>query len=45
MLGPTLIDIREHIETLADEDGAYSLVCGRTGERPIPAAGKRFPNR
>ncbi|WP_435184671.1 DUF7551 domain-containing protein [Halobellus sp. EA9] len=45
MVGPTLIDIREHIEALATEDGQYYLRCGRTGDRPIPAAGNRFPDR
>jgi hypothetical protein len=45
MVGPTLIDIREHIEGLATEDGQYYLRCGRTGDRPVPAAGTRFPDR
>jgi len=45
MVGPTLIDIRDHIEALAAEDGQYSVICGRTGERPVPAAGKWFPDR
>jgi hypothetical protein len=45
MVGPTLIDIREHIEALATEDGQYYLCCGRTGDRPVPAAGTRFPDR
>ena len=45
MVGPTLIDIREHIEGLATEDGQYYLRCGRTGDRPVPAAGSRFPDR
>jgi hypothetical protein len=45
MVGPTLIDIREHIEGLATEDGQYYLRCGRTGDRPVPAAGTRFPER
>ena len=31
MVGPTLIDIREHIEGLATEDGQHYVVCGRTG--------------
>ena len=45
MVGPTLIDIREHIEALATEDGQYYVVCERTGDRPVPAAGNRFPDR
>ncbi|MFC7203302.1 hypothetical protein ACFQJC_07225 [Haloferax namakaokahaiae] len=45
MVGTTLIQIRTHIETLADEDGPYCLVCGRTGERPVPVAGLRFADR
>lgn len=45
MVGPTLIDIRDHIETLAAEDGQYCVRCGRTGDRPVPAAGTRFPDR
>lgn len=45
MIGPTLIDIREHIEGLATEDGQYYVVCGRTGDRPVPAAGSRFADR
>jgi hypothetical protein len=45
MVGPALIDIREHIEALATEDGQYYLRCGRTGDRPVPAAGTRFPDR
>jgi hypothetical protein len=45
MVGPTLIDIREHIDGLASEDGQYYLRCGRTGERPVPAADTRFADR
>jgi len=45
MVGPTLIDIRERIEALATEDGQYYVRCGRTGDRPVPAAGNRFPDR
>jgi len=45
MVGPTLIDIRKHIDGLATEDGRYYLVCGRTGDRPVPAACTRFPDR
>lgn len=45
MIGTTLEDIRDHIEALASEKGEYSLVCGRYGDRPVPAAGLRFENR
>lgn len=45
MVGTTLVDLREHVEALANSDGEYALVCARTGERPIPAAGLRFANR
>jgi hypothetical protein len=45
MVGPTLIDIRKHIEGLATDDGRYYVACGRTGDRPVPAAGNRFPDR
>jgi hypothetical protein len=45
MVGPTLTDIREHVERLATEDGRYYVVCGRTGARPVPAVGSRFPDR
>lgn len=45
MVGPTLIDIRDRVERLAAEDGRYYLRCGRTGDRPVPAAGNRFPDR
>ena len=45
MVGPTLIEIRNHIGTLAGSDGEYYVVCGRTGDRPVPADGKRFDDR
>lgn len=45
MVGPTLIDIRKHIEALATEDGQYYVRCGRTGDRPVPASDNRFPDR
>lgn len=41
----TLGEIREHVEALASEDGEYYVVCGRTGDRPVPVAGKRFDGR
>ncbi len=45
MVGVTLVEIREHIAALARDDGDYGLICARTGERPFPVAGKRFPDR
>lgn len=45
MVGTTLTEIREHIEDLAREDGDYYLVCGRTGDRPVPAESLRFGSR
>jgi len=45
MVGPTLIDIREHIDDLATEDGQYYIRCGRTGDQPVPAVSTRFPDR
>lgn len=45
MVGTTLVELRAHVEALASSGGAYYVACGRTGERPIPVAGKRFPDR
>jgi len=45
MIGTTLEDFREHIENLASETGEYYLVCGRYGDRPVPAAGLCFERR
>lgn len=45
MVGGTLRDIREHVETLSVEGGPYAVVCGRTGREPVPAAGVRFGDR
>jgi len=45
MVGTTLVDIRDHIETLAGETGEYYLLCARYGDRPVPAAGLRFESR
>ncbi|MCU4800785.1 hypothetical protein OB920_10420 [Halobacteria archaeon HArc-gm2] len=45
MVGTTLTEIRQHIEALASADGDYYLVCGRTGDRPVPAETARFENR
>jgi hypothetical protein len=45
MVGTTLVDLREHIEALASDDGEYYVVCGRTGERPVPISSLRFDRR
>ena len=45
MIGTTLLEIGDHIESLASETGEYSLVCARYGDRPVPAAGLRFESR
>ncbi|WP_434522703.1 DUF7551 domain-containing protein [Halorubrum sp. AS12] len=45
MIGTTLLDIADHIESLAVADGEFSLVCARYGDRPVPAAGLRFDSR
>ncbi|ELY65123.1 DUF7551 domain-containing protein [Natrinema versiforme] len=45
MVGTTLREIRHHIERLASDDGSYYVVCARSGERPVPVAGKRFSTR
>jgi len=45
MIGTTLSDIRTHIESLASPQGPYYLVCGRTGDRPVPADGLAFDCR
>ena len=41
----TLTGIRDRIEALASADGRHYVACARTGDRPIPAAGHRFPDR
>ena len=45
MVGETLGNIRARIESLATAKGAFCVVCGRTGVRPVPVVGKRFPDR
>ncbi|QLK24638.1 hypothetical protein HYG81_10945 [Natrinema zhouii] len=45
MVGTTLREIRHHIERLASDDGEYSVICARSGERPVPVAGQRFATR
>ena len=45
MIGTTLTDIRQHIETLATTGGEYYLVSACDGEIPVPVSGLRFPDR
>lgn len=45
MIGTPLSDIRDHSRSLASRDGTYHLVCGRTGNRPVPAAELCFETR
>jgi len=45
MIGTTLVDIRDHIEVLASAGGEYYVICGQTGDRPIPISGLRFEGR
>jgi len=45
MIGSTLVELRARIDALASDEGAYYLVCGRTGDRPVPAVGMRFADR
>ena len=45
MIGTTLAEIRDHIESLASDDGGYYLVCARYGDRPVPASDLRFDRR
>ncbi|WP_128478406.1 DUF7551 domain-containing protein [Halorussus pelagicus] len=45
MVGGTLRDLRERIADRHDESGRYYVSCARTGERPVPVAGKRFETR
>lgn len=45
MVGSTLRELRERIAAAHEAGGRYYVSCGRTGERPIPVAGKRFPDR
>lgn len=45
MVDTPLTDIRSDIESLSSESGEYYLVCARTGEQPVPAAGRRFASR
>ncbi|MEM4780872.1 MAG: hypothetical protein QXG03_04820 [Halalkalicoccus sp.] len=45
MTEASLVDLRAQVKSLASPDGEYSLVCARTGGRPIPATGLRFESR
>jgi hypothetical protein len=44
-MGETLCAIRERIDRLAAPTGEYYLVCGRTGQQPVPVDGVWFPDR
>ncbi|WP_223302127.1 hypothetical protein [Haladaptatus sp. R4] len=45
MVGHTLHDIRRSVESLETDDGAYHIICARTGTSPVPIAGRRFDSR
>jgi hypothetical protein len=45
MIGTTLGHLRHHLESLSAATGTYYVVCGRTGEQPVPAAGLSFESR
>jgi len=45
MVGVTLTGLRARINDLAADTGEYYVACGRTGNRPIPVADKRFRDR
>jgi hypothetical protein len=45
MVGRDLHELRERIEALAAPDGAFEVVCARTGEQPFPVTDRRFPDR
>lgn len=45
MVGSTLVELRDYVETLAAPDGAYLVRCGRTGHRPVPVSELRFGSR
>lgn len=36
---------RRRIEALTAASGEFIVICARSGERPTPVAGKRFPDR
>jgi hypothetical protein len=45
VIGTTLTELHEHIESLASADGKYYLVCARYGDRPVPTSDLRFDTR
>lgn len=45
MVGGTLRELRERIGDYQEDGGRYFVSCARTGERPVPVADKRFPDR
>ena len=40
-----LRDLRRWIEALTAPGGEFRLACAHTGERPVPAANRRFDDR
>ncbi|GGL70565.1 DUF7551 domain-containing protein [Halocalculus aciditolerans] len=45
MVGRTLAEIHERLQTLATPNGPYYLACARTGDRPTPSGDRRYPDR
>jgi hypothetical protein len=45
MIGTTLTELRDRIESLSSDSGRYYLRCGRTGDRPVPAESLYFESR
>ncbi|WP_435186113.1 DUF7552 domain-containing protein [Halobellus sp. EA9] len=45
MTPPSLTALSDQIDALASDRGDYVVVCGRTGERPVPIDGRRFASR
>jgi uncharacterized membrane protein len=45
VVGATLVEIRDRVESLSSDDGDHYVVCGRTGDRPVPVSGLRFDGR
>lgn len=37
--------LRNRIDALASDTGEYYVLCARTGEQPLPVAGRRFEDR
>ncbi len=45
MVEERLAAVRKRIEALATAAGEYYVICGRTGQRPVPVGGLSFPDR